>query len=42
MAVIALNCPELEAHVVDISEERIEKWNSKDLSKLPVYEIGLR
>ena len=41
MAVIALNCPELEIHVVDISEERIEKWNSKDLSKLPVYERGL-
>ncbi len=41
MAVIALNSPELEVHVVDINEERINKWNSKDLTKLPVYEKGL-
>ena len=41
MAVIASNCPDIEVHVVDISKERIEKWNSKDLSKLPVYEKGL-
>ncbi len=38
MAVIAHNCPDIEVRVVDISEERIEAWNSEDL---PVYEQGL-
>ena len=41
MAVIANNCPNLRITVVDISKERIEKWNSEDLSDLPVYEKGL-
>lgn len=38
MAMIALNCPEIEVVVVDINEERIAAWNSDDL---PIYEPGL-
>ena len=41
MAVIALNCPDLIVNVVDISLDRINLWNSKDYSKLPIYEPGL-
>ena len=41
MAVIAYNCPDIEINVVDISEERINQWNSEDYSNLPVYEKGL-
>ena len=41
MAVIALKCPDINIHVVDINEVRIESWNSKDLNKLPIYEPGL-
>ena len=41
MSVIAFNCPELRVDVVDINEERIEAWNSKDFSKLPIFEPGL-
>ena len=41
MAVIASNCPNININVVDINSERISKWNSKDLNKLPVYEPGL-
>ena len=42
MAVIAYSCPNIQVNVVDIDPIRIEKWNSKDLSKLPVYEKGLK
>ena len=42
MAVIAKNCPDLEVNVVDINEERINKWNEKNLDKLPIYEPGLK
>ncbi len=42
MAVIANSCPNIQVNVVDIDPIRIEKWNSKDLSKLPVYEKGLK
>jgi UDPglucose 6-dehydrogenase len=42
MAVIALKCPEINVTVVDINKERIEAWNNEDLSKLPVYEPGLK
>lgn len=38
MAMIALNCPEIEVVVVDINAERIKAWNS---DKLPIYEPGL-
>ena len=41
MAVIALKCPEIDVKVVDINEQRIKDWNSKDLNKLPIYESGL-
>ena len=41
MAVIADNCPSIEVTVVDINEDRINKWNDKNLENLPVYEPGL-
>ena len=41
MSVIASNCPDLRINVVDIDKERIEAWNSIDLSKLPIFEPGL-
>ena len=41
MSVIAANCPKLRIDVVDINIERIDSWNSNDLSKLPVFEPGL-
>ena len=41
MSVIARNCPELTVNVVDINVERIQSWNSNDLSKLPIFEPGL-
>ncbi len=42
MAVIANSCPNIQVNVVDIDPVRIDKWNSKDLSKLPVFEKGLK
>ena len=41
MAIIAQKNPNLVVNVVDINEERINQWNSDDLSKLPIYEPGL-
>ena len=41
MAVIADKCPHLQVDVVDVNIERIEKWNSKNLEDLPIYEPGL-
>ena len=41
MAVLALNCPDIQVTVVDINEIQISKWNGSDLSQLPVYEPGL-
>jgi UDPglucose 6-dehydrogenase len=38
MAVIAKNCPEHRVVVVDISDEKINAWNS---DRLPIYEPGL-
>ena len=38
MAMIAKNCPEHSVTVVDINQERIERWNSNDL---PIFEHGL-
>lgn len=37
-AVIALKCPEINVRVVDLSQERIDQWNS---DKLPIFEPGL-
>ena len=42
MAVMASKCPDIFFHVVDINKKRIEEWNNKDLSKLPVFEPGLK
>lgn len=42
MAVLALKNPEIKITVVDSNKERIAAWNEKDLSKLPVYELGLQ
>eukprot|EP00455_Lapot_gusevi_P013297 TRINITY_DN1644_c0_g3_i1.p1 TRINITY_DN1644_c0_g3~~TRINITY_DN1644_c0_g3_i1.p1 ORF type:complete len:482 (+),score=149.13 TRINITY_DN1644_c0_g3_i1:93-1538(+) len=39
MAVIALKCPGIRVHVVDISQRQIDRWNSDDL---PIYEPGLQ
>lgn len=41
MAVIADNCPHINVNVVDIDSERINAWNSEDLTKLPIFEPGL-
>ncbi len=41
MAVIADKCPEINVDVVDLDQDRINKWNSQDFSKLPIYEPGL-
>ena len=42
MAMIASKCPNLIFNVVDINKERIAAWNTEDLSKLPIFEPGLR
>ena len=41
MVVFADKCPNINFHVVDINEEKINAWNNKDLKKLPIYEPGL-
>ena len=41
MAVIADQCPDLNVEVVDLNEDRIKKWNDKNLNELPIYEPGL-
>ena len=38
MAMIAKQCPDIEVHVVDLNQKRIDQWNS---DVLPVYEPGL-
>ncbi len=38
MAMIANRCPDIDVHVVDINQSRIDAWNS---DALPVYEPGL-
>eukprot|EP00008_Paramoeba_atlantica_P006100 CAMPEP_0201487548 /NCGR_PEP_ID=MMETSP0151_2-20130828/13852_1 /ASSEMBLY_ACC=CAM_ASM_000257 /TAXON_ID=200890 /ORGANISM="Paramoeba atlantica, Strain 621/1 / CCAP 1560/9" /LENGTH=433 /DNA_ID=CAMNT_0047872613 /DNA_START=186 /DNA_END=1487 /DNA_ORIENTATION=- len=38
MTVMAKHCPEINFHVVDINEKRINEWNSEIL---PIYEPGL-
>ena len=42
MAVIANECPDIKVYVVDDDKDKIEKWNSPDLEKLPVFEPGLK
>ena len=41
MAVIAQKNPDITVTVVDINAQRIQDWNDKDLTKLPIYEPGL-
>ncbi len=41
MAVIADKCPDIKVNVVDLNEDRIQKWNDKNLDKLPIFEPGL-
>ncbi len=41
MAVMSLRCPDILINVVDVNQERIDAWNSDDLSKLPIFEPGL-
>ena len=41
MAVIADKCPHIHVEVVDINEQRINKWNTDQFDELPVYEPGL-
>ena len=41
MVVFADKCPNINFYVVDINKEKIEAWNSDDLTKLPVFEPGL-
>ena len=41
MSVFADKCKEISFNVVDINPDRIADWNSKDLSKLPIFEPGL-
>ena len=41
MAVIALKCPHIRVHVVDVNKERIDAWNDDNLDNLPIYEPGL-
>ena len=40
MSVIAKYCPEITINVVDINQERINRWNG-DCKTLPIYEPGL-
>ena len=42
MAVVAKYCPNIEVTVVDINEERINSWNNNNLTKLPIFEPGLK
>ncbi len=41
MAVIANKCPKIKVNVVDVNKERVDLWNSSNLSELPIYEPGL-
>ena len=41
MAVIAQKNPDINVTVVDLNAQRIQDWNDKDLTKLPIYEPGL-
>ena len=41
MSVVANKCPHINVTIVDLNSDRINAWNDKDLSKLPIYEPGL-
>ena len=42
MSVIAKKCPDIKVTVVDVNKDRIERWNSKNLNDIPIYEPGLK
>ena len=42
MAVIADKCRYLKVIVVDLNKDKIDSWNNEDLTKLPIYEPGLK
>ena len=42
MAVIADKCRHLKVIVIDLNKQKIDSWNNQDLTKLPVYEPGLK
>ena len=41
MAVIADKWPSIKVTVVDLDQNKIDAWNSIDISKIPVFEPGL-
>ena len=41
MAVFADKCPNLNIFVVDKNKQRVDAWNSEELTKLPIFERGL-
>ena len=41
MSIIAQKNPHIDVYVVDMNEDKISAWNSKNLENLPVYEPGL-
>ena len=41
MAVFAEYCPDIQIIVADINQLRINAWNDKNTSKLPIFEPGL-
>tara|TARA_B100000963_G_C22582197_1_gene651376 strand:+ start:268 stop:1617 length:1350 start_codon:yes stop_codon:yes gene_type:complete len=42
MAVISDHCPDIVITLVDKDKKKIDAWNSKDFSKLPIFEPGLK
>ena len=42
MAVLADNNPDIKVTVVDINQEKINLWNCKNLTNLPIFEPGLK
>ena len=41
MTVFSEKCPEINFHIVDIDNDKINKWNSKNHKDFPVFEPGL-
>tara|TARA_Y100000991_G_scaffold75951_1_gene57131 strand:- start:5054 stop:6403 length:1350 start_codon:yes stop_codon:yes gene_type:complete len=42
MAVISDHWPDIDVTLVDIDKEKIDAWNDRNLSNLPIYEPGLQ
>ena len=41
MSIIAQKCPHIKVSVVDLNEDRIQKWNDPNVDNIPIYEPGL-